>query len=131
MYNLIIGYNKLSINLINTLIDRGKIVFLIDHKSTDEIQIKSKFFYYYKVDITDMKQVLDKASKSMLSKVFIVTEDDYLNLMIEVALKELNNVQVVYNARALEELSVNGNRHFFIQDFFQGLDGGEQLNCMQ
>lgn len=125
MYNLIIGYNKSSINLINYLIARGKVIFLIDCKEPDEIQIKSNSFYYYKIDITDMKQVLDKASKSMLSKVFIVTEDDYLNLMIEEALKDLKNIQAVYNARALERLSINGGKNFFLQDFFQGLDGRE------
>lgn len=125
MYNLIIGYNKSSINLINYLIARGKVIFLIDCKDSEEIQIKSNSFYYYKVDITDMKQVLDKASKSMLSKVFIVTEDDYLNLMIEESLKELKNVHAVYDARALERLSANGSKNFFIQDFFQDLDKGE------
>lgn len=125
MYNLIIGYNKSSINLINYLISRGRIVFLIDWKSPEEIQIKSKFFYYYKVDITDMKQVLDKASKSMLSKIFIVTEDDYLNLIIEETLKELENVQAIYNVRALEKLSAHGSKNFFLQDFFQSLDEGE------
>lgn len=125
MYNLIIGYNKSSINLINYLISRGKVIFLIDCKDQDEIQIKSNSFYYYKVDITDMKQVLDKASKSMLSNVFIVTEDDYLNLMIEEALKELKNVKAVYNARTLEKLATNGSKNFFLQDFFQDLDRGE------
>lgn len=124
MYNLIIGYNKSSINLINNLISKGRVVFLIDNKSPDKIQIKSKSFYYYKVDITDMKQIIDKASKSMLSKVFIITEDDYLNLMIEEALIGLENVQAVYNVRALEKLSAHGSRNFFLQDFFQSIDEG-------
>jgi len=121
MYNLIIGYNNSSINLIKSLIYKEKIVFLIDGKSPEEIGIKNKFLYYYQVDITDMKQVLDKASKAMLSHVFIITEDDYLNLMIEEDLKYLDNVQVVYNFRALEKISANGNKNLYLQDFFEPL----------
>jgi hypothetical protein len=121
MYNLIIGYNNSSINLIKSLIYKEKVVFLIDDKSPEEIQIKNKLLYYYQVDITDMKQVLDKASKAMLSHVFIITEDDYLNLMIEEDLKYLENVQVVYNFRALEKISANGNKNLYLQDFFEPL----------
>ncbi len=121
MYNLIIGYNNSSINLIKSLIYKEKIVFLIDGKSPEEIQIKNKFLYYYQVDITDMKQVLDKASKAMLSHVFIITEDDYLNLMIEEDLKYLDNVQVIYNSRELEKVSANGNKNLYLQDFFEPL----------
>ena len=45
MYNLIIGYNNSSINLIKSLICKEKIVFLIDDKSPEEIKIKNKFLY--------------------------------------------------------------------------------------
>lgn len=121
MYNLIIGYNNSSINLIKSLICKEKIVFLIDDKSPEEIKIKNKFLYYYQVNITDMKQILDKSSKAMLSHVFIITEDDYLNLMIEDNLKLLENVQVVYNFRALEKISNNGNKNLYLQDFFEPL----------
>ncbi|HBA03281.1 MAG TPA: hypothetical protein DCW51_04565 [Clostridium sp.] len=121
MYNLIIGYNNSSINLIKSLICKEKIVFLIDDKSPEEIKIKNKFLYYYQVNITDMKQILDKSSKAMLSHVFIITEDDYLNLMIEDNLKFLENVQVVYNFRALEKISNSGNKNLYLQDFFEPL----------
>jgi len=124
MYNLIIGYNNSSINLIKSLICKEKIVFLIDDKSPEEIKIKNKFLYYYQVNITDMKHILDKSSKAMLSHVFIITEDDYLNLMIEDNLKLLENVQVVYNFRALEKISNNGNKNLYLQDFFEPLGKG-------
>ncbi|MEG1256598.1 NAD-binding protein [Clostridium sp.] len=121
MYSLIIGYNNSSINLIKSLIFKEKIVFLIDSKSPEQIEIKNKFLYYYQVDITNMKQILDKASKSMLLNVFIITEDDYLNLMIEETLKSLDNVQVVYNSKSLKKLSNHGDRNLYIQDFFETL----------
>ncbi|MEG0132593.1 MAG: NAD-binding protein [Clostridium sp.] len=124
MYNLIIGYNNSSINLINSLISQEKVVFLIDNKSPEEIQIKNNNLYYYQVDIYDMKQVLEKSSKSMLLNVFIVTKDDYLNLMIEETLKSLDNVQVVYNSRALEKLSNHGKENFYLEDFFKLMGKG-------
>lgn len=125
MYNLIIGYNQSSINLIKFLIAKGEIVFLIDNKTLEEIQIRNKAFYYYKTDIKDMNQVLAKATKNMLSKVFIVTENDYLNLMIEETLKELENVQAIYNASSLEKLTAHGSKNFFLEKFFEKLvEGG-------
>lgn len=116
MYNLIIGYNNLSINLIKSIIAKGGVVFLIDDKEPEEILLKNKFLYYYKVDISNMKQVIEKASKAMLLKVYVVTNDDYLNLMIEEALSSLNNVQVIYNFKAFEKVSCGGNNNFYLED---------------
>jgi len=36
-------------------------------------------------------------------------------------LKFLDNVQVVYNFRALEKISNNGNKNLYLQDFFEPL----------
>lgn len=121
MYNLIIGYNSSSINLIKNIIDKKMIIFLIDNKISTEIKINSDFLYYYEVNIYDMKEVLNRASKSMLLNVFVVTEDDYLNLMIEEALSTLDNVKVIYNSKVLFKLSSNGDKNMYMQDFFQGL----------
>lgn len=121
MYVLIIGYNNISINLIKSFLAEKQVVFLIDNKKEEDIQIQSKFFYYYEVDITDMKKVLEKASKKMLLKVFVATEDDCLNLMIEETLKDLDNVQVIYESRALKKVSCHKENNSYLQDFLEPL----------
>lgn len=57
---------------------KESVVFLIDTKEDQEIKLRSKSMFYNQVNIRDMKRVLEIASSTMLGKIFIVTDDDYL-----------------------------------------------------
>ena len=82
MYYLIIGYGNFTKALINFFTYYNKTVFILDNKPSNSININNKNVFYLKRDITNMNLLMSEAKKSTIIKVYICTDDDYLNLMI-------------------------------------------------
>jgi hypothetical protein len=93
MYNIVIGSNSYAEMIIDLLIEKNKLVFAMDKKENLQ-RISQKKIVKLEVNTDNSKLVQSSLGNQQVESIYIVTDDDKLNLMLGEQLAEYDNTYV-------------------------------------
>lgn len=94
MYNIVIGISKYGEMIIDLLKDKDKLVIAMDKKDNLR-RINHKKIIKHEVNTNNVKLVENEINNLKVDGIYIVTEDDRLNLMLGEQLSNYENVNVL------------------------------------
>ena len=94
MYNIVIGSNSYGEMIIDLLIEKNKLVFAMDKKENLQ-RINQKKIVKLEVNTDNAKLVQTSIGSQQVESIYIVTDDDKLNLMLGEQLSDYFNTYVL------------------------------------
>ena len=94
MYNIVIGSNSYGEMIIDLLIEKNKLVFAMDKKENLQ-RINQKKIVKLEVNTDNAKLVQTSIGSQQVESIYIVTDDDKLNLMLGEQLADYFNTYVL------------------------------------
>jgi Trk K+ transport system NAD-binding subunit len=93
VYNIVIGSNSYGEMIIDLLIEKNKLVFAMDKKENLQ-RINQKKIVKLEVNTDNAKLVQSSIGNQQVESIYIVTDDDKLNLMLGEQLAHYDNTYV-------------------------------------
>lgn len=116
MYNAIIGTGNFTKLLIQNLIDKGNCVILISNKNSLEPFKNYTSIIKKELDINNCNKVKNEVLYKNYSKIIIYAENDMITLMLAEALKDLNNVYVIFNSKSTNKFLTTKCKCIFLDE---------------
>lgn len=104
MYNIVIGASKYGEMIIDMLMQREKLVMALD-KYESLKRIDKKRILKIQVNIENVKLVEGEIKNQEIEGIYILTDDDKLNLMLGEYLSSYNNVNVLLSEEKMLKLA--------------------------
>lgn len=104
MYNIVIGISKYGEMIIDLLRDKDKLVIAMDKKDNLR-RINNKKIIKHEVNTNNVKLVENEINNLKVDGIYIVTEDDSLNLMLGEQLSNYENVNVLLSEENIKLLT--------------------------
>lgn len=122
MYNIVIGVSSYSEMIIDLLREKNKFIIAIDKKQNLE-KINNKKIVKLEVNIENAKLVQHAVEGRQIESIYVVTDNDKLNLMLGEALANYENTNVLFLDERLAELADGGYKvicpSLLVKEFIQ------------
>lgn len=103
MYNVVIGQGAYREIIIDLLIEKKKLVIAVDNKENLQ-SIKNRKILKLEVNIENVKLVENAILNQPIENIYIITDDDKLNLMLGEQLSDKYNTNVFLSDEKISAL---------------------------